>query len=146
MDGSPRYEHRIPSEFLTWQKETVGSSRLFKPQAVQPHMQYFPWYKTACDRGFGPKGTSQSIYVVVFGVDPTVQGKGLGGKLLRHIIQIADEQGLPMTLTTQDVKSADWYKTFGFETTDVDTISLPQPDGEEMTSWCMVRPAKSVDR
>lgn len=82
-------------------------------------------------------GTKDTLYVGIIGVDPSTQGRGLGAALLRHMISLAEQQGVNTTLTTQDERSVEWYKIFDFVVTDKDTISLP--NGDEMSTWCLVR-------
>lgn len=53
------------------------------------------------------------LYIWFIGVDPAVQHKGIGSKLLQEII--ARAQGLPVYLETSNVKNLPWYTRFGFE-------------------------------
>jgi ribosomal protein S18 acetylase RimI-like enzyme len=68
------------------------------------------------------------IHLSILGVDPTQQGKGYGGALLRHIIHLAEKRGVAVTLETCTQKNKELYEHFGFEVIG----ELPRPDG---TRW-----------
>lgn len=53
------------------------------------------------------------LYIWFIGVDPVMQHKGVGSKLLQEII--ARKQGLPVYLETSNSKNLPWYRRFGFE-------------------------------
>ncbi len=55
-------------------------------------------------------------YVLILGVHPNHQGKGLGGKLLQRIIKKADADAVPVYLETANPKNLDFYRKYGFET------------------------------
>ena len=54
-------------------------------------------------------------YLSVLGVDPSCQGQGLGGALLRPILDDADADGYPCYLETFEAKNAPFYQRHGFE-------------------------------
>jgi ribosomal protein S18 acetylase RimI-like enzyme len=54
-------------------------------------------------------------YVQVLGVRPNHQGKGLGGKLLRPVLEKADQAGVVVYLETSNPKNLDFYRKHGFE-------------------------------
>src|SRR5436190_15582125 len=53
-------------------------------------------------------------YLVVAGVRPEAQRQGLGSQLMRHELDIADRDGLPVYLETADRANVAYYKRFGF--------------------------------
>ena len=55
------------------------------------------------------------LYLHILGVHSSHRGKGHGGALLRHLIKIADEKGLPCYLETATEINLSLYKHFGFE-------------------------------
>jgi len=57
-------------------------------------------------------------YLPWFGVDPTLQGRGLGGELMESCLRVLDED-LPVYLETPNPRSIPFYERFGFETTGV---------------------------
>jgi GNAT superfamily N-acetyltransferase len=67
-------------------------------------------------------------YVQILGVHPNHQGKGIGGKLLRPVLQKADEDGVAVYLESSNPKNLDFYRKHGFEvmeeTTPVDGCPL----------------------
>jgi ribosomal protein S18 acetylase RimI-like enzyme len=54
-------------------------------------------------------------YVLVLGVHPNHQGKGLGGKLLNQVLQKADAEGVAVYLESSNPKNLDFYRKHGFE-------------------------------
>ena len=56
-------------------------------------------------------------YLPWFGVDPTLQGRGLGGELMESCLRILDEDHLPVYLETPNPRSIPFYERFGFEAT-----------------------------
>ncbi|MEI7450805.1 MAG: GNAT family N-acetyltransferase [Desulfomonile sp.] len=53
-------------------------------------------------------------YILVLGVHPDHQGKGLGGELLRPILQKADEERVAVYLESSNPKNLDFYGKYGF--------------------------------
>lgn len=62
-------------------------------------------------------------YLVVLGVRPEWQGRGVGGGLLRLALQRADRDELPCYLETSDPANVALYGRFGFEVVD-DALQL----------------------
>jgi GNAT superfamily N-acetyltransferase len=56
-------------------------------------------------------------YLPWFGVDPALQGRGLGGELMQQCLQIVDEDHLPAYLETPSPRSIPFYERHGFEPT-----------------------------
>lgn len=54
-------------------------------------------------------------YLWLLAVDPPLQGKGLGGALLRSRLQEADRAALPCYLETAKESNVSLYQRFGFE-------------------------------
>ena len=73
-------------------------------------------------------------WVLMFiGVDPELQGKGLGHALISPVLERADAEGLPCYLDTGNPRNLSFYHRHGFGV--VDEVELP--DGP--TAWAMVR-------
>ena len=71
--------------------------------------------------------------VVMMAVEPSLQGKGIGGKLLRHIITQWDAENRgELSLLTQLESNTRFYSKFGFELTS-------ETKKEEYTNWTMRR-------
>jgi ribosomal protein S18 acetylase RimI-like enzyme len=56
-------------------------------------------------------------YLAWLGVDGAVQGKGLGGELMKQCLTIVDQDHLPVYLETPNPKSISFYERYGFEVT-----------------------------
>ncbi|MBF6606363.1 MAG: GNAT family N-acetyltransferase [Chloroflexi bacterium] len=56
-------------------------------------------------------------YLAWFGVDGAVQGRGLGGELMRHCLTVVDEDHLPVYLDTPNPRSISFYERYGFKVT-----------------------------
>jgi ribosomal protein S18 acetylase RimI-like enzyme len=75
-------------------------------------------------------------YLPWFGVDPAKQGRGLGGELMRHCLEIVDQDHLPIYLETPNARTISFYERHGFTVT-----------GEAQAGACppvvfMLRPAQ----
>ena len=73
-------------------------------------------------------------YLFILGVDPSMQNKGVGSKLLQPVLQTCDETGIPAYLETTSEKNVQFYDRFGFKVND--SFHLPY-DGPKM--WTMFR-------
>lgn len=58
---------------------------------------------------------SQHWYLALIGVDPNHGGKGIGSSLMRPILALADEEGLPCYLETAEEGNVAFYRRHGFE-------------------------------
>ncbi len=85
------------------------------------------------DRKENMKGRDY-IYLVIVGVAPQHQGKGLGGKLMRALLTEGDQSGLPIYLETETEENVSLYQHFGFEV--IKKTTLPLID---LPMWEMVR-------
>ncbi len=54
-------------------------------------------------------------YILVLGVHPDHQGKGLGGRLLRQVLQRADDERVAVYLESSNPNNLDFYRKHGFE-------------------------------
>jgi GNAT superfamily N-acetyltransferase len=59
--------------------------------------------------------------LMILGVDPSAQGTGVGGRLVRAGIERADADGVPCYTDTQNEKNVTFYQHLGFDVI-VDTI------------------------
>lgn len=75
-------------------------------------------------------------YLWVLGVEPTCQGQGIGGRLLRAGLQRADAAHLPCYLETMNPNNVPLYQKFGF--TIASEGNIP---GSSVYMWGMVRSA-----
>ena len=56
-------------------------------------------------------------YLPWFGVDPALQGSGLGGELMAHCLRIVDRDHAPAYLETPNPRTVSFYERHGFEVT-----------------------------
>lgn len=74
-------------------------------------------------------------YLLVVGVEPAMQGLGIGTRLLAPVFARADEEGLPCYLETDTERNVVWYRKLGFEVIR-DRVSFT-PGGPPF--WTMLR-------
>ena len=67
------------------------------------------------DRKENMKGAS-FIYLLIIGVATKFQGQGLGGKLLRALIEKSERIGIPLYLETETEDNVELYQRFEFKT------------------------------
>jgi len=81
------------------------------------------------------------IYIQTIGVPSEHQGKGIGGKLMRAVISVADSLGVPLYLYTESKENESLYQHFGFHT--AETLEL-EAEGTPMKQmiWLMIRNPK----
>lgn len=84
-----------------------------------------------------------NVYVAVAAVDPTAQGKGIGGRLMRAASAIADDEGLPCYLETTGSRNPRIYERYGYTVVGQEEMR-PQGDVNDTTVltefYAMVRP------
>jgi GNAT superfamily N-acetyltransferase len=54
-------------------------------------------------------------YLMILGVDPPYQGRGVGGELMQPILTECDREGLRAYLETQKARNVPFYRKHGFE-------------------------------
>jgi ribosomal protein S18 acetylase RimI-like enzyme len=77
-------------------------------------------------------------YLLILGVDPAQQGKGIGGALMRPVLAKADAAGLPCYLETMKEKNLAIYHKYGFNV--VEEGAMPKGG---LYVWFMVREPQS---
>jgi GNAT superfamily N-acetyltransferase len=73
-------------------------------------------------------------FLELLGVEPELQGRGLGGRLLGPVLERADREGHPCYLDTMKARNLPFYRRHGFE---VATSGRFEDGGPEY--WTMVR-------
>jgi ribosomal protein S18 acetylase RimI-like enzyme len=73
----------------------------------------------------------------VLGVEPALQGQGIGGRILAFGLERADAQRMPCYLDINNPDNIPFYQRYGFEVTE--ESNLP---GYEFRIWGMRRPAR----
>lgn len=74
------------------------------------------------------------IYLLAIGVAQNHQGKGLGSKLMKALLEKADTEGKAIYLETDTFKNVELYEHYGFEV--IRKINLPKL---EIPMWEMAR-------
>lgn len=93
-------------------------------------------------------GTEPHLHIAAIGVDPSAQGTGVGGKLMRAALQVADRQGIACYIECVGVSSKGFYEKFGFESKGQEMMTTKPAKGavvevlEEHPVFGMWRPAK----
>jgi GNAT superfamily N-acetyltransferase len=77
-------------------------------------------------------------YLAAIAVDPTMQGRGLGARLMKQGLARAAEKGEPCFLETAKESNREWYRGFGFDIQRVE----PCFDGGP-PQWFMWRPPEA---
>jgi ribosomal protein S18 acetylase RimI-like enzyme len=77
-------------------------------------------------------------YLQFLAVDPTQQGKGYGGMLLRHILNRLDRERVACCLDTEKAKNVSFYEHYGFRV--MESSKIP---GSDCDCWLMARGPKS---
>ena len=73
-------------------------------------------------------------YLPFLGVDPSLQGRGLGSALLRGVLEEADRAGLACYLDAPCERTRRYYERYGFRAVDAWTVGRDGPG-----LWAMVR-------
>lgn len=71
------------------------------------------------------------------GVEPDLQGQGIGGKVMEAALQRVDAAGEPAYVETDTTRNVEFYRRSGFEVT-----ATEEPLGVQM--WYMERPAPRI--
>ena len=77
-------------------------------------------------------------YLEVVGVDPAARGLGIGTRLLKPVLALADEAGQPCYLETMTERNVGWYRSLGFEVRDARVRFVPGGP----PNWTMIRPPR----
>jgi len=83
-------------------------------------------FSTAIDNLHKKHLPSPHCYLFFIGVDPSYQGKGFAGRLLRPMLDRLDTKKIPCYLNTQNEKNIGLYEHFGFRV--IDQLTLPGTD------------------
>jgi GNAT superfamily N-acetyltransferase len=84
---------------------------------------------------FHKEAISRPHWILVFlGVEPSQQGKGIGGELIQPVLTRADAEGVPCYVESADERNHSFYKRHGFQIVRQSQV----PQGAPMV-WIFVR-------
>ncbi len=63
--------------------------------------------------------TQEHWYLATLGTDPPVQGRGVGSALLRSMLKVVDDEGMPAYVESSKRQNVPFYMRHGFEVTGV---------------------------
>jgi ribosomal protein S18 acetylase RimI-like enzyme len=78
-------------------------------------------------------------YLVLLGVDPLYQGKGIGGTILNPVLEKADRAGQPCYLETMNETNLAFYIKKGFAVADQCEVTSKDNLPDRVQIWGMVR-------
>lgn len=101
---------------LEMTEERVVAARLHEAPSV---LGEAAWNRFSTTVGFleglhGEDVPEKHWYLMVLGVDPAVQGRGLGSALMQPILSRADAEGRRCYLETSEAANVDFYQRRGF--------------------------------
>ena len=80
----------------------------------------------------------QHWYLWALGVDPSYQGRGIGGVLIQPVLARANATRLPCYLETENKRNVAFYQKYGFE-----VISEGEVPNGGLRVWAMLREPQS---
>ncbi len=121
---------RAFDEGTVWRSEDFGAVAMWLPPGAQQDGEAIVELLTASV----PRNKHEDMYLALeqmdaahprfphwylpwLGVDPSVQGQGLGSRLLRHCLAFIDETRQPAYLETPNPRTIPFYERHGFEVT-----------------------------
>lgn len=111
------------------------SGMLFAPLKVGPaafsRLMALRAYTEAAHERWAPQ---EHWYLFVLGVEPSSQGRGIGGALMDPVLAQADSENTPCYLETQYEKNLPFYEKHGFEVVQEGTVPNSGP-----RIWAMIR-------
>jgi len=85
------------------------------PAAIRAYGRWMPrlMRSGAIDERHHPKRPPH-WYLALLGVDPAVEGRGLGSALIQPVLEVCDRDGTPAYLETLDPRARAFYERHGF--------------------------------
>lgn len=108
----------------------VAMPLVFGPAAYR-RFDYYMDYSGSLRKEHAPESY---WYLWVLGVAPHLRGRGLGGRLIRPVLDEADSSGQTCYLETEDEKNVRFYARHGFK-----IIAEATVPGLQLSTWSMLR-------
>jgi len=108
----------LPPGAFPWtaRRKLTAMPYLLRVLAADPrHFSKFTRYGANVERAHP---THRHSYLVLAGVHPEAQRQGLGSRLMRNELELADANGIPAYLETADPANVAYYQRFGFTVVD----------------------------
>lgn len=87
--------------------------------------------------GFATAGphrpTEPHLYLHILGVEPSLQGKGLGVEVIAPVLAASEDAGVPVHLESANPRNHSFYERLGFARTGVEHLG---EGGPTLTSFC----------
>ena len=96
--------------------------------------------KTSSDSLKAKYSAEKLWYLEVIAVHPSLQSRGIGGKVMAWLLDHINDQPIYLDCTRKE--NLRFYKGFGFQV--VEEIELVE-DEQKLTYWVMVRSGKNVE-
>ena len=124
--------------------DTAGAALWIPPDAKLPNLSLLPYIVAAWGRHTrrALKGMAfmdahhpqdSHYYLPIIGVDPVRQGEGIGGALLRPVLERADAEGKPAYLEATTPGNRRLYERHGFAVSEI--VELPDDGPPLALMW-----------
>lgn len=107
----------------------AGMSKWSKTQKSTIEGKRMAALDAGCTKLHKAHASTPHIFVQVVAVDPEMQDKGEGKKMMQAVITIADEMKLPLYLECDAGKNEAFYKKFGFATVGSEDLTASEQSG-----------------
>lgn len=111
------------TNIISWIK-VIGFDRVLKVLRVYYNLsKYQPKFK--------------NYYLMFLGIQPEIQGKGLGSQIMKPMIEISDNESMPIYLETSNKNNVSFYQKLNFR-----VIHEVNEDNFLPNTWFMARDPK----
>jgi ribosomal protein S18 acetylase RimI-like enzyme len=134
--------------WLPGERAGMGLWRMMRSGALRPGLRLGPSLGRKLQQVLG--GTIRDrerhmrgrlyLYLMVLGVAPAHQRRGLGGRLLRALIQEGEREGRALYLETETEENVALYQKYGFR-----VLKSPRLPVVDLPFWEMARPPGGAD-
>ncbi len=109
------------ADLSIWECIKAGALKIILTQGLGVAFRSFEYEKN-CIKMRNTIASTDSWYFFMFGVSPDKQGKGLGSKIMKSVLNWADSQKIECYLETQKDTNVNIYNHFGFLLKTVGTL------------------------
>ncbi|WAC05705.1 MAG: GNAT family N-acetyltransferase [Methanoregula sp.] len=134
MEGVAVWIPSQKSEITFWRAFRSGGFRLQKQLGTEI-MDRLMSFSSMVDSLHNRHVPGNHSYLFFIGVDPSFQGRGYAGRLVRPVLAQLDKKKMSCYLNTQERKNISLYEHFGFQV--IDQVPMP---GTDIIYTGMIRP------